>query len=177
MPPVTGNTASTCGSGSGSSAVVVRFSGSRSTLRSLFAQADDSHAEIASYIEHGDVFVARCDGRIVGHVQLVADRVDWEIKSLAVIEEERRRGIGTALVSTAVQRAFRGGATRVRVATATADIGSLRFYQRLGFRMDYVDRDAFTAARGYRGREVDGIAVRDRVWFSMARPSARGGAE
>ena len=55
----------------------------------------------------------------------------------------------------------------MRVATATADIANLRFYQRLGFRMDHVERDAFTIDRGYRSLHVDRIPVRDRVWFSI----------
>jgi RimJ/RimL family protein N-acetyltransferase len=56
----------------------------------------------------------------------------------------------------------------VVVATATADIDNLRFYQRLGFRMERIERDAFSAERGYRGDlKVHGIRVRDRVWFSL----------
>jgi ribosomal protein S18 acetylase RimI-like enzyme len=150
-----------------SSVTVGRFRGSRSEIRSLVAQADDSSAEIESYIERGDVFVARRGRRIIGYVQLLAGGTDWEIKSIAVIERERGRGIGAALVRAALHRAFSEGAARVRVATATADIANLRFYQRLGFRMDRVERDAFTIDRGYRSQEVDGIPVRDRVWFSI----------
>jgi RimJ/RimL family protein N-acetyltransferase len=52
------------------------------------------------------------------------------------------------------------------VATAAADIGNLRFYQRLGFRMRSLERDAFTPATGYEpGLRIDGIELRDRVWF------------
>lgn len=147
--------------------VVVPFHGARSELRSLFAQADDSPVAVESYIERGDVFVALSAGRILGHVQLLVDGVDSEIKSIAVTETARRRGIGAALVRASLRRAFSKGATQVRVATATADIANLRFYQRLGFRMGCVERDAFTVDRGYENLEVDGIPVRDRVWFSI----------
>ena len=67
----------------------------------------------------------------------------------------------------ALKRAFSAGAARVLVATATADIDNLRFYQRPGFRMDRVERDAFSVDRGYPIPEVDDIPVRDRVWFSI----------
>jgi hypothetical protein len=61
-----------------------------------------------------------------------------------------------------------GRATLV-VATAAADIGNLRFYQRLGFRMRSIDRDAFTEATGYPpGIVIDGIELRDRVWLDRA---------
>ena len=52
------------------------------------------------------------------------------------------------------------------VATAAADTGNLRFYQRLGFRFLSVERDAFTAATGYPDAIViDGIPLLDRVWL------------
>jgi ribosomal protein S18 acetylase RimI-like enzyme len=136
-------------------------------LLPLFKQADDSPAQIAAYIELGEVLVARRARQIIGHLQLIAAGTDWEIKSVAVIEGERARGIGTALVAAARHRAGAAGAERVLVATATADIGNLRFYQRLGFRMDRIERDVFTLARGYTELQVDGIPVRDQVWFSI----------
>jgi hypothetical protein len=55
------------------------------------------------------------------------------------------------------------------VATAAADIANLRFYQRLGFRMRSIERDAFTVARGYDpDAKVDGIKLRDRVWLDRS---------
>jgi len=54
------------------------------------------------------------------------------------------------------------------VATATADLGNLRFYQLAGFRMRTVERDAFTSVVGYpAGMVVDGIRLRDRVWLDL----------
>ncbi len=85
---------------------------------------------------------------------------------MAVVESHRGRGVGRALVGAAVERAARGP---LRVATAAADTGNLRFYQRLGFRMRAIERDAFTPANGYPpGLEVDGIELRDRVWLDVA---------
>lgn len=147
------------------------FHGPRSELLPFFEQADDSSLQIACYIELGEVFVARDGQRLLGHAQLVVTAsAGWELKSLAVIEAEQGRGIGSALVRAALARAFDAGAERVLVSTATADIDNLRFYQRHGFRLERVERDAFTLERGYRaGLESDGIAVRDRVWLSIAR--------
>ena len=55
------------------------------------------------------------------------------------------------------------------VATASADVGNLRFYQRLGFRMRSIDRDAFTADTGYEpGLRIDGIELRDRAWLDRS---------
>ena len=60
------------------------------------------------------------------------------------------------------------GLRTVRVATATASVDTVRFYQRLGFRMLEIERDAFTEADGYAtGIVIDGIPLRDRVWLTL----------
>jgi ribosomal protein S18 acetylase RimI-like enzyme len=144
------------------------YHGERTDLRSLFEHADDSPAKIDAYIDLGEVLVVRSNQAIVGHLQLIADDTQWEIKSVAVIDRERGQGIGTALVRAALNRACAAGAQRVVVATATADVDNLRFYQRVGFRMDRIERDAFSTERGYPDDlKVDNMRVRDRVWFSL----------
>jgi GNAT superfamily N-acetyltransferase len=142
------------------------FQGRRSILLPLFEQADDSLTQIHSYIELGEVLVARGAGEIIGHIQLVAGH-EWEIRSVAVVAEERGRGVGRALVAAAIDRALSAGAIRVLIATATADVENLRFYQRLGFRMERVEQDAFTQDRGYPNLTINGVPLRDRVWLSV----------
>jgi len=146
---------------------IERFTGVRSEIRALFEQADDSPDQIDGYIDTGEVLVARRKGELVGHVQFVCSGVCCEIKSIAVLGSFQRQGIGTSLVRSALQCAILGGCTQLVVSTATADIGNLRFYQRMGFRMDRVERDVFTTDRGYPVLEANGIPVRDRVWFSI----------
>ena len=108
------------------------------------------------------MIVARAGDGIVGHLQLV----DGEIKNMAVAPSHRGLGIGRALIDAAVERSRAGGRTTITVATATADVGNLRFYQRAGFRFRTVERDAFTTASGYAdGTVIDGIELRDRIWL------------
>jgi hypothetical protein len=58
------------------------------------------------------------------------------------------------------------------VATAAADTGNLRSYQRSSFRFLSVDRDAFTAGAGYPDDIViDGIPLLDRVWLAAELPN------
>ena len=57
-------------------------------------------------------------------------------------------------------------ANDVRIETYGGPRDDLRFYQRQGFRMRSVERDAFTPATGYPpGLLIDGIELRDRVWL------------
>ncbi len=137
--------------------------GARRELRGLFELAEDSAAELDGYIDDGLVLVAVTGDRIVGHLQMS----DAEVKNMAVLEDHQRRGIGRALMEAAIVRARDEGRSALIVATAAADIGNLRFYQRLGFRMRSIERDAFTEANGYPPQLVDGIELRDRVWLDL----------
>ncbi len=150
---------------------IALYDGDREALRPLFRLADDAEAQIERCLRHGEVLVAREHGALVGHLQLVdTDEPDVvEVTSMAVVEARRGSGLGRALVTMALAHARGRGVHRVLVATGAADVGNLRFYQRLGFRMLRIERDAFTPAHGYpEGLEVDGIPLRDRVWLDRA---------
>ncbi len=154
--------------GSPAAAVVVEpYVGSREALRELFELAEDSAARLDEYLTHGEVLVARVGGHVVGHLQVVAASDGaLEIKNMAVAAAQQGRGIGRSLVEAALDEARRRRCPLVLVATASADVGNLRFYQRLGFRMARVERDAFGPATGYpTAMVIDGVELRDRVWL------------
>lgn len=145
------------------------FTGSRRDIAWLFRLAEDSEAKLSEYIERGQVWVALAtDGEILGHLQAVPDPdgSSWEVLNTAVAEYRRGTGIGAKLLEHACREARRAGARRIELATATADIGNLRFYQRCGLRMSRVVRDAFGPDTGYpEPIVIDGIPLRDQIWF------------
>lgn len=143
--------------------------GPRDALAPLFAEADDSESEIASYCELGDLLVAR-DGRMIVGLALVLENAEeglFELKSLAVDEAWRSRGIGAALVAAVAEECRRRDGRRLLVATAAASIGALQFYQRQGFRFRRIIRDYYTSDRGYRPLELNGIALLDEVILDL----------
>lgn len=149
---------------------VERYDGSRAALRPLFELADDSRSALDAYLELGRVIVARRGADLVGHLQLVPTGIagEVELKNMAVVPEHRATGVGRALVEAAIEQTRADGCRQMLVATGGADVGNLRFYQRLGFRMLSVERDAFTPATGYPDPIfIDGIQLRDRVWLSQ----------
>lgn len=149
---------------------VSAFDGSRTALRFLFELAEDSALQLDSYIDMGEMLVALDGAQVIGHVQITAPGTDGEleIKNMAVIPSQQRRGIGRQLVAAALDLARSRHCRTVRVSTAAADTENLRFYQRCGFRMQSIEHDAFGPAQGYpEGALSDGIELRDRVWLAI----------
>ncbi|GGO84460.1 N-acetyltransferase [Nocardioides phosphati] len=147
---------------------VEEYTGPHRDLDWSFREADDSEALIDAYIDSGRLWVARAAGGvIIGHLHAVPREGEvWEVTNTAVVESQRGRGAGRALLERAIAEARTVGVRRLILATATADVGNLRFYQRCGFRMTRVVQDVFTPANGYpSGLEIDGVPLRDQVWF------------
>jgi GNAT superfamily N-acetyltransferase len=150
---------------------IEEYAGSHRDLAWSFREAEDSDQLLDSYIDLGRLWVARTpDGQAVGHLQAVPREPDlWEVTNTAVAKSERSQGIGRALLERSFDEARRAGVARVILATAAADVGTLRFYQRCGFRMTHVVPDAFDELHGYPpGIEIDGIPMLDQVWFERA---------
>jgi ribosomal protein S18 acetylase RimI-like enzyme len=146
------------------------YTAERAHLRSLIALAEDSPERLDASIDQGRMLVARDGGEIVGCLQLVetGSQEEIELRTIAVAEGRQRQGIGRALVAHAVRDSRERAVRTMLVSTAAADVGNLAFYQRLGFRMLCIERDAFTAADGYSdGLTIEGIPLRDRVWLSL----------
>lgn len=147
-----------------------RYNDDRKLLLPLFALADDSQAQIAAYITRGEVLVARDGDLLIGHLQILENEVArvFELKSMAVAENRQREGIGQRLVKAAIVHCRARNGHRLIVSTATCDIANLRFYQRQGFRMYKIARDAFVPSTGYpEGTIVDGIPLRDTVLLDL----------
>jgi GNAT superfamily N-acetyltransferase len=150
---------------------IEEYDGPRSELRELFELAEDSGQVLDAYIDEGRVLVALEGGEPIGHLQLTHthEPATAEVKNMAVLASHQHRGIGSLLMTAAIALAREEGHTTLIVATAAADTGNLRFYQRLGFRLRSVERDAFTAATGYADDiDIDGIPLRDRVWLDLS---------
>ena len=145
------------------------FEGSREALDDLFALADDSSSAVPSYRDLGRVLVARDGREVIGHLQLIPGEHagEAEVKSLAVRRDRQGQGVGQMLVNRAIAVCREENVSTVLVSTSPADARVLHFYQRLGFRLLRVVRDAFMPEAGYPAVEIDGVPLRDQVWLSL----------
>ena len=90
---------------------------------------------------------ARRDGVLVGIVTFERASPRAELAALAVRHDQRNRGIGAALVEAAAAAARRTGAHELWLVTTNDNLDALRLYQRHGFRLAELRRDALEAAR------------------------------
>ena len=58
---------------------------------------------------------------------------EWEIENVVVAEEQRRRGLGTALVGQLLEQARQSGVTSVLLEVRESNAAAQRLYEKLGF--------------------------------------------
>jgi ribosomal protein S18 acetylase RimI-like enzyme len=90
-------------------------------------------------------FVAEADGEMLGALTYTFHGGDLEVVTLDSFAENR--GAGTALLAAAVEEARALGAGRAWLVTTNDNIRALRFYQRRGWDMAALHRDAVATAR------------------------------
>jgi ribosomal protein S18 acetylase RimI-like enzyme len=103
--------------------------------------------------------VAEDDGRLVGVLTYLVDGAECEVLTLYV--DERRRGVGTALIAEVMQIARRERCTRLWVITTNDNVDALRFYQRRGFRLAALHRGAVDDSRARLKPEIPTVGAHD----------------
>lgn len=81
------------------------------------------------------VLLAAGEGLIVMRLlpSLLSESLDCYLEEVYVVPARRRRGIGTALMTTALDHARERGAGYVYLGTGEDDVGAQALYERLGF--------------------------------------------
>ena len=136
----------------------------------LLLLADESLAQVRSYMNRGELYAFVGEGaRAVGIVlTITAEDNAEELKAVAVDGSQQNRGIGRRMLAAVLEELRRRGVRRAIVGTANAGIGQLAYYQKAGFRLQRIERDFFSPARGYPAvMEDNGIRLRDMVWMDL----------
>ncbi|MBD2230502.1 GNAT family N-acetyltransferase [Phormidium tenue] len=133
----------------------------------LLLDADPSRSLIEAYIHQSTVMGLLAEESVIAVVVLLPrDRQVVEVMNIAVAPSHQGKKLGKLLLAAAVERSRQQGAKRMIVGTGTAGIGQLAFYQKMGFRMESIDRDYFV--RHYPEPIYEnGIWCRDRVILTL----------
>ncbi len=142
-----------------------KIESSRERFMPLLLEADEAEVVVRAYIDEGDLYAVMSDAVEVGVVLFIRDGDDLEIKNLALAPEHRGRGIGTAVLGAATDLARRTGASRLIVGTSDSTPGTIRFYERAGFRR-YGVREGFFDAYP-EPIWTDGVRARDMVMLEI----------
>ncbi|MBI3914810.1 MAG: GNAT family N-acetyltransferase [Chloroflexi bacterium] len=107
--------------------------------------------------------------KLAGLLTYRIDRGECEIVTLdSVIEKQ---GIGSALIAAARNAAQKAGCTRLWLITTNDNLHALGFYQKRGFRIAAVHRDAIAESRKLKPSialiGIDGIPIRDEIELEM----------
>ncbi len=102
-----------------------------------------------------DVLVADLDGALAGSIAfgppipLAANRHQLGIRGLAVDPAHRREGIGAALIEALVDRARGAGIRRLTLRVLSTNAAARALYERAGFEVEGVLREAFLLEGAY----------------------------
>jgi ribosomal-protein-alanine N-acetyltransferase len=79
--------------------------------------------------------VAEYGGKVIGYVMgYLRPDMEGQIMSIAVDPAYRGNGIGSALLTEAIERLIREGARYIGLEVRVSNIGAIRLYERFGFR-------------------------------------------
>ena len=114
-------------------------------------------------------FIAEYNGKRVGLLTYHLKGDSCEIVSLNSLLEER--GVASGLLKAVIEVAALAGYRRVWLVTTNDNTAALRFYQKLGFRLVAVHRDAVEKSRELKPEipfvGMDGIPIRDEVELAL----------
>lgn len=128
-------------------------------------------------VAHGTVYdatalpalVAEQDGRIAG--LLTYTLADGDLEVVTIDAPVRHVGVGSALLTAAIEVARDAGARRLWLITTNDNLDGLRFYQRRGLRIVGVTPDAMDAARAVKpwipATGDYGIPLRDELTLEL----------
>jgi len=121
-------------------------------------------------IDAGDLpgGIAWDDGEPVGLLTYRVTGSEWEVISIAA--DRPGNGAGSALLGWVREAATAAGATRLWLVTTNDNVTALRFYQRNGYDLVAVHRDAVTRARALKPaipQVIDGIPLRHELELEL----------
>ena len=132
----------------------------------------DVQQQVGHYLQSGDLYALRgAAGEALGVTLVIPDDAELgtvELRNVAIVKHAQKRGLGKRMLVLVLDDLRGRGARRVVVGTSNAGIDEIAFYQKAGFRLWRIERDVFTAERGYDpDARLHGLPHRDMIWFDQ----------
>jgi N-acetylglutamate synthase-like GNAT family acetyltransferase len=115
-------------------------------------------------------FVAEdTDGTVLGFASYLLEPSNCELVTINAVQQGR--GIGTALLSAIIAAATQAGCTRLWLITTNGNLDALAFYQKRGFQLVAIHRNALDRSRQLKPViplvSENGIPLRDEIELEL----------
>ena len=116
------------------------------SLVPILLDADEDEARVRRQVsdKHLTAYMALLDETMIGAALLRWQEDESEIEYIAVAEHLRGHGYGKSMMAALVAEARRRGIRSLLIGTDNTAFATIAFYQKCGFRMDFVRRDYFS---------------------------------
>lgn len=113
-------------------------------LCNLLLEADPDWQQVQSYLSDAQVYAIYIEAQPIAEICLspYAEQ-EVEIKNLSVDVRYRGQGLAKQLIQYAVEKATQQGYAGVWVKTGNSSLDQLALYQKMGFRMQHIEKDIF----------------------------------
>ena len=127
----------------------------------ILLDADEDEARVRTQVSDAryTAYAALRDEETIGAALLLWQEEESEIEYIAIVARLRGHGYGKVLIAALQAEARRRDVRSLLVGTDNTAFDTIAFYQKCGFRMDFVRRDYFSYIQPPIVR--DGIALRD----------------
>jgi GNAT superfamily N-acetyltransferase len=139
-------------------------------LRKEWGSTTQAYGGRLHHVDRHQGFVALQGDRWVGLLTYRIKRREWEISSLRSLIEGA--GVGSALIAAVRKAAAAAGCMCLRVFTTNDNTRALRLYEKRGFSLVVVHRNAVDDARRRLKPKIplvsnDGVRIRDEIELEM----------
>lgn len=114
----------------------------------VFGEETRASLERSLAVDCFEYYLAVDCEKIVGYVAVSFVGDDVEILSIAVAQNNRRKGIGRALLNFAIDQAQKRGKNKVFLEVRAGNINAHNLYKSLGFNQIYVRKNYYSAGKG-----------------------------
>ncbi|WP_333662104.1 GNAT family N-acetyltransferase [Acinetobacter sp.] len=116
-------------------------------LKLLLLEAYPSWEQISTYLSQANIFILLDhQDNIIAQLCLLQNNDRAEIKNLAVDHKHQKQGFAKVLIQQVIENAKHHKIKNLWVKTGNSSLDQLALYQKCGFRMSHIERDAF---KGY----------------------------
>ncbi|MDQ8935472.1 GNAT family N-acetyltransferase [Acinetobacter rudis] len=113
-------------------------------IQDLLLEADPNWQQVQDYLVNAQLYAMSIDAKPIAEICLVPYRCDEvEIKNLSVDEQYQGRGFAKQLIKYAIDIAIQQNLSGIWVKTGNSSLDQLALYQKMGFRMQHIEKDIF----------------------------------